>query len=87
VKLEYTALILLIIQLVVLSWVFVLNPVIDQTVSALLMSLNFIITALLLYIYGNRGRIYPSRVLELDEEWLAIGVAIVILIILIVFFV
>lgn len=85
-KIEYTALILLIIQLIIFSWILVLNPVINQSISALLMSLNFIITALLLYIYANRGKTYPHKILELDEEWLALGIAIAIFILLIVIF-
>lgn len=86
-KLEYAAFILIIFQLITASWIYVLDPIMEQGRSALLMSLNFIVTATLLYLYLNRNRIYPSKILELDEEWIAVGLAVTIFIILILVFI
>lgn len=86
-KIEYTVLILLIIQIIIASWIFTLDPVIQQDRSTILISLNFVITSILLYIYKYREKIYPKNILELDEEWIVAGLAVIIFILLIILFI
>ncbi len=85
-KMEYVTAILLIIQLAILSWIATLDPVTEQGVAALLMALNFIITNIVLYLYMNRNKEFPIKKLALDEEWIAIGFAVIFLVILLIVF-
>lgn len=86
-KIEYTVLILLIIQIIIASWTFTLDPIIQQDRSTILISLNFVITSILLYIYRYREKIYPKNILELDEEWIVVGLAVIIFILLTILFI
>jgi len=85
-SIEAIALAILIIQAIILFTAFNLDPIVQQEKFGFMLSISFVLTASLLYIYSKGSDIFPEKVLELDEEWIAIGIAFAILIILFIIY-
>jgi hypothetical protein len=82
---ELLAIILILTQIVITSAAFSLDPIIEQEEFGLLLAMNFILTSILLYMYFKEPDVFPEKVLELDEEWIALGIAMVFLISLFIY--
>ena len=79
---EVIAIILIIVQCIALGVAFSLNPIMDQEKFGYLLAMSLILSAVLLYIYQHREDIFPEKILELDEEWVALAIAFSVLIVL-----
>ena len=66
--LELLLILLIAIQIIITGYIFVLDPILQQEHYALFLAMDFIVTAMFLYVYVNENK-------EFDEEWLAIGIA------------
>jgi len=79
---EVIAIILIVTQCIVLGIAFSLNPVMEQEKFGYLLAISLILSAVLLYIYSRWKDIFPEKILELDEEWVALAIAFSVLIVL-----
>lgn len=78
-NLEIAFILFIVVQIIITGYIFTLDPFLNQESYALFLTMDFIITAMFLYMYLNENK-------EFDEEWLAIGTAFFIVILLTVIF-